>query len=520
MNRKRLVNGVLLAVLIVASSAVSFGQIGVLFSVSVAPPALPVYTQPLCPGPGYLWTPGYWAWDEDDGYYWVPGTWVLAPVGMLWTPGWWEWNEGFYVFHLGYWGPHVGFYGGIDYGFGYTGEGFYGGEWRGNEFYYNRSVTNVNVTNITNVYNKTVIVNNTTFNRVSYNGGNGGVEARPTWQERAAEHERRQFALPAQIHHQQTAEKNRELFARVNQGRPPVAATVRPADFHSAVPAKAAGARYRAPSISPRAARGPATPVNRRFPVTNSNSADRNRSMNSVNPRRDSNSASLRNDGFRQVTPAAGRRSPNQQTNYSRPQTWPRPNDSRLSNNRSFNAPPNASHSSNVRPQNELRTQSSARRFEAQRPTRGFNSGPLASYSTNSRPQNFARLQNDARSQSFPHPAQRRYPTRDFSSSRSVAHPLNSRPQNFARPQSDVRSQTFSHPAPTRYPTRDFSSARSVSHPPNSLPQKDLGPQNSRRPPQAQRELTSRPTLLRPESTPRVAQRHEAAPLRHNNPHK
>ena len=47
---------------------------------SFAPPALPVYEQPLCPGEGYLWTPGYWAYDNDYGdYYWVPGTWVMAP---------------------------------------------------------------------------------------------------------------------------------------------------------------------------------------------------------------------------------------------------------------------------------------------------------------------------------------------------------------------------------------------------------------------------------------------------------
>ena len=28
----------------------------------MAPPELPVYEQPLCPQPNYMWTPGYWAW--------------------------------------------------------------------------------------------------------------------------------------------------------------------------------------------------------------------------------------------------------------------------------------------------------------------------------------------------------------------------------------------------------------------------------------------------------------------------
>ena len=130
-----------------------------------------VYEQPPCPAEGYIWTPGYWAWDADDAdYYWVPGTWVLAPeVGFLWTPAWWGWSSGVYLFHEGFWGPHVGFYGGIVYGLGYFGHGYEGGRWDGGHFFYNRSVNNINVTNIHNVYNTTVI-NNTTVNRVSYNG--------------------------------------------------------------------------------------------------------------------------------------------------------------------------------------------------------------------------------------------------------------------------------------------------------------------------------------------------------------
>ena len=91
--------------------AVSFA--GVFISVGIAPPALPVYTQPVCPAPGYIWTPGYWAYGTDD-YYWVPGTWVQPPsVGLLWTPGYWGFTGGVYAFNAGYWGPQVGFYGEI-----------------------------------------------------------------------------------------------------------------------------------------------------------------------------------------------------------------------------------------------------------------------------------------------------------------------------------------------------------------------------------------------------------------------
>ena len=87
-------------------------------SVNVAPPPLPVYEQPIIPGDGYVWAPGYWAWGPD-GYYWVPGTWVTPPeLGLLWTPGYWAWDDGAYFWHAGYWG-HRGFYGGINYGYGY-----------------------------------------------------------------------------------------------------------------------------------------------------------------------------------------------------------------------------------------------------------------------------------------------------------------------------------------------------------------------------------------------------------------
>jgi len=228
----------------------SFAQVRI--SVSFGPPALPVYEQPVCPGEGYLWTPGYWAWDADfDDYYWVPGTWVLAPQpGYLWTPPYWGWENGVYIFHPGYWGPHVGFYGGVHYGFGYTGDGYYGGRWDRDHFYYNRSVTNVNVVNVHNVYNENVtnVTNVTTVNRVSYNGGPGGVQARPRPEEEAAERERHLPPVAAQTQHHQEARSNPQLRATANQGKPPVAATERPNDFRGGVPAKEAGAPYHPPA--------------------------------------------------------------------------------------------------------------------------------------------------------------------------------------------------------------------------------------------------------------------------------
>jgi len=225
----------------------SFAQIGI--SVSFGPPPLPVYAQPPCPGDGYLWTPGYWAYDNYFGYYWVPGTWVAAPQpGLLWTPGWWGWNAGAFLFHEGYWAPHVGFYGGINYGFGFFGDGYAGGRWDGDRFYYNRAVSNINVTNIHNVYNTTV-VNNITVNHISYNGGNGGIEARPTREQEEIAQQHHVAMQPIQLHHLQMARANPQLRADVNHGKPSIAATERPAVFTGShvVAAREAGGAYQAP---------------------------------------------------------------------------------------------------------------------------------------------------------------------------------------------------------------------------------------------------------------------------------
>jgi hypothetical protein len=51
---------ILLALLLSLVPASSFA--GVYISVGFAPPVLPVYEQPPCPEPGWLWTPGYWAY--------------------------------------------------------------------------------------------------------------------------------------------------------------------------------------------------------------------------------------------------------------------------------------------------------------------------------------------------------------------------------------------------------------------------------------------------------------------------
>lgn len=249
MNRKHWIYSMALLLCVLWISPALHAQVSVGISVGFAPPPLPVYEQPICPGDGYIWTPGYWDWDSDD-YYWVPGTWVEAPeVGYLWTPAWWGWSGSAFLFHAGYWGPQVGWYGGISYGFGYFGHGYEGGRWDGGHFFYNRSVNNVNVTIIHNVYEKRIDVR--TDNHVSYNGGRGGIEERPTREEEKYSNERHVGPVAAQQQHVQEARSNRELRASVNRGKPAIAATQRPGSFNdraAVVPAKEAGGRYEPPA--------------------------------------------------------------------------------------------------------------------------------------------------------------------------------------------------------------------------------------------------------------------------------
>ncbi len=184
------------------------------------PPPLPEYDQPPCPGDGYIWTPGYWSY-AATGYYWVPGAWVRAPYeGALWTPGYWGYIGGHYAYYPGHWGTHIGYYGGINYGFGYIGIGYEGGYWNSGHFTYNRAYTNVNVNVVHNVYNYRVtnkVVNET---RVSYNGGAGGVHTRPAPAELAARREPVAPRMTTQVQHEQAARANHAQFVAVNHGRP------------------------------------------------------------------------------------------------------------------------------------------------------------------------------------------------------------------------------------------------------------------------------------------------------------
>jgi WXXGXW repeat (2 copies) len=319
----------LMAILLVAISASLGAQ--VLISVGFAPPPLPVYTQPPCPASGYLWTPGYWAYGPY-GYYWVPGTWVLAPVnGYLWTPGYWGWGNNAYLWHAGYWGPQVGYYGGIDYGYGYPGNGYYGGYWQNRAFYYNRVVNNVNVVNVHNVYSRTV-VNNVNVTRVSYNGGQGGVTARPTAAQEAAARERHVASTSAQRQHELAARGEPTLRATENHGRPPIAAT--PAAFRG----QGLTAAHNAPVHTTATERSNARPKG----TTERGNAARPTEANA--PRPETPTAKASRPETR--APAPERENSTRSAAAPRPEAQPRPSDSRAAEARKEPRPPAQSNES------------------------------------------------------------------------------------------------------------------------------------------------------------------------------
>jgi WXXGXW repeat (2 copies) len=273
MRMFRSVRLMLLALLVSLVPASSYA--GVFISVGFAPPVLPVYVQPPCPEPGLMWTPGYWGYGPD-GYYWVPGAWVPAPyVGALWTPGYWGWGGGLYAWHPGYWGAHVGYYGGVNYGFGYMGIGFAGGVWHGGVFAYNTAIMHVGP-GITNVYvDRNVVVHNTVVmnSRVAFSGGPGGINHPPTPEENQFSHEPHVAATSFQTQHESAAMHDTNAYASHNGGRPANLVASRPlqAENHTA----------------PRTVVNNNTTINRNVTVdrntTNANTYNRNSDNENIN---------------------------------------------------------------------------------------------------------------------------------------------------------------------------------------------------------------------------------------------
>jgi WXXGXW repeat (2 copies) len=194
--------------------------------VDIPPPPLPSYEQPAIPAQGYLWVPGFWAWRKSvPDYFWVPGTWVRPPQpGLLWTPPYWSRIDGGYAFHAGYWADQVGFYGGIDYGYGYAGNGYQGGRWENGKLSYNRAVNNLGSLAMASVYDQSV-TRDGKATRVSFNGGSKGTTAQPTQQQETQADARHVGATAEQRKHFELAAMDRSLYSRLNNSEPGLAAT-------------------------------------------------------------------------------------------------------------------------------------------------------------------------------------------------------------------------------------------------------------------------------------------------------
>lgn len=207
-----------------AAAQLDANQVSFLTESDQPPPTLPDFDQPDAPIENDIWNPGYWALGTL-GYFWVPGFWTPAPFyGALWTPPYWGFYQGHYVFHPGYWGTHVGFYGGINYGFGYIGTGYFGGYWSGHTFLYNLAVSNVNAT-ISSAYNRPVVYRGLRYGkksarRISFNGGRG-VSARPRPAERAAAREPHMAPTYLQASRAAVAIRKPTNYFSQNRGVPP-----------------------------------------------------------------------------------------------------------------------------------------------------------------------------------------------------------------------------------------------------------------------------------------------------------
>jgi quercetin dioxygenase-like cupin family protein len=71
--------------------------------VTRTPPVVRVETQTVAPGPGYVWTRGYWRWAGAD-YTWVPGSYVVRPrPAAMWVEGRWVARSGGWVWMPGHW---------------------------------------------------------------------------------------------------------------------------------------------------------------------------------------------------------------------------------------------------------------------------------------------------------------------------------------------------------------------------------------------------------------------------------
>ena len=99
MKYTALAGAVVLAAAVLAGCGGGYG----IYYTQYAPPP-PRYTAVgVAPGPGYMWTAGWWDW-RGHNWTWVEGRWVRPPrPHAVWVAPEWRREGRGYRFHRGYW---------------------------------------------------------------------------------------------------------------------------------------------------------------------------------------------------------------------------------------------------------------------------------------------------------------------------------------------------------------------------------------------------------------------------------
>jgi YXWGXW repeat-containing protein len=92
--------------IVVVLSTPAFARVDINLGIAVAPPPPQVEVIPA-PRPGYVWAPGYWAW-QGGRHVWVAGRWIPVYRGYYWVPDRWVEYPGprgsvYWRFEPGHW---------------------------------------------------------------------------------------------------------------------------------------------------------------------------------------------------------------------------------------------------------------------------------------------------------------------------------------------------------------------------------------------------------------------------------
>jgi hypothetical protein len=100
---KRMLAAVLLATVVCLGSLArpAQAQFSISIDIGTPPPAQRVEVVHEV-RPGWIWTPGYWAW-EGHRHVWMDGRWVHTRPGMRWEAARWDRHGDRYRFSPGHW---------------------------------------------------------------------------------------------------------------------------------------------------------------------------------------------------------------------------------------------------------------------------------------------------------------------------------------------------------------------------------------------------------------------------------